>query len=164
MDHQSPHESLFSRGGSTPPIGQHFGNPTQSSSNSPNNIDSIFSSITATSTSMTADPLPPAAGPSANPYANPAFATSNMSFHDDTVSAGSVPQNPSTDKQSALLSLLGPVSNSGGSVRGPTGGGSSIPQPQQVPTPPGSSHKSGNSSGNDNESQGKYLLEQLMSG
>ena len=161
MDHQNPHESLFSRGGSTPPMGQHFGNPTQSSSNSPNNIDSIFSSMSAAPT--TGEPLP--VGSSTNPYVNPAFATSNMSFHDDTAPSGSVPANTSTtDRQSALLSLLGTVSNSGGSVRGPSGGGPPVSQPQQVPTPPGSSHKSGNSSGNDNESQGKFLLEQLMSG
>ena len=162
MDHQNPHESLFSRGGSTPPIiGQHFGNPTQSSSNSPNNIDTMFSTISAAVT--TGESLP--AGASTNPYVSPSFATSNMSFHEDTAPSGSVPTNPSTtNRQNALLSLLGTVSNPGGSVRGPSGGGPPVPQPQQVPTPPGSSHMSGNSSGNDNESQGKFLLEQLMSG
>lgn len=134
MDHQNPHESLFSRGGSTPPIGQHFGNPTQSSSNSPNHIESLFSNMSAPTT--TGDQLP--AGPSNNPYASPAFTTSNMSFHDDAASTGSAPANPSTtDRQSALLSLLGTVSNPGGSVRGPRGGGPLPPQPQQVPTPPG---------------------------
>lgn len=161
MDPQNPHESLFSRGGSTPPIGQLYGNPTQSSSNSPNHIESLFSNMGAPTT--TGEPIP--VGTSTNIYANPTFATSNMSFHDDAASSGSAPANPSTtDRQSALLSLLGTVSNPGGSVRGPSGGAPPVPQPQQVPTPPGSSHMSGNSSGNDNESQGKFLLEQLMSG
>lgn len=97
-------------------------------------------------------------------YGNPALATSNMSVNDDaTSSSGSAPINSTADRQSALLSLLGSVSNSGGNGRGAGGGGPT--QPQQVPTPPGSSQRTGHSPpNNDSEIHGKNLLEQLMSG
>lgn len=163
MDRLNLHDNLFSRGGSTPPPSQHYGNPTQSSSSSPSQIDSLFHNLSAPSSSQHLGPV------TGSLYGNPAHATSNMSLHDDAVSSsGSAPTNhPTADRQSALLSLLGTVSNPSGSVRGPSANAPPPPpppQPQQVPTPPGSSQRSGNSPGNDNETQGKYLLEQLMSG
>ncbi len=82
-----------------------------------------------------------------------------------SVNAGSVssshsgPTNPASERQNALLSLLGAVTS-------PTSNPHNNPlmgpvPPQQVPTPPGSAPRAGQSS---NESQGKFLLEQLMSG
>ena len=91
-----------------------------------------------------------------NQYQN---SDSNSNSQDDNTS---IPGVSSTERQNALLHLLGSVSISGQSTTS-----------QQIPTPPSSSQRSGPSpQGNDNpannnannESQGKFLLEQLMSG
>lgn len=96
-------------------------------------------------------------------YTNPALGTPIMPMDKDTISSSS--STVTVDRQSALLSLLGSVP--AGNVRGASGGGPA-PQPhqqaQQVPTPPGSSQRTGNSPSHANETQGKHLLEQLMSG
>lgn len=173
MDRSNLHETHFSRGTSTPPPTgpkQHFGPP----SSSPSHIDSLFHNLGAPSTGLQSGS--PGSG---NLYTNPAQATSNPTVNEGAVSSSSsAPVNATADRQSALLSLLGSVPTSGGSVRGASGGGGggvaaggpsaqqpqSQPQPQQVPTPPGSSQRSGNSPPQASETQGKHLLEQLMSG
>lgn len=161
MDRSNLHENLFSRGTSTPPLSQQppYANLLpHSSSSSPNHLDSLFHNLSIS-------PPNPQLGSGGNPnlYGNPALATSDMSVNDDAVSSsGSAPINSTADRQSALLSLLGSVSTSGGNVRGVSGGGP--PQPQQVPTPPVSSQRTGNSPPNNGNEAGKYLLEQLMSG
>lgn len=159
MDRGNLHENLFSRGGSTPPPAQRatlFA--SQSSSSSPSHLDSLFQNLSA----------PPSTQPlsslgTEDLYSNPAHTVSNMSVNDDahsSTSSGAPITHTTADRQSALLSLLGSVSSPASSIRGVNGGGP--PLPQQVPTPPRPSQ--GNSPNNDNESQGKYLLEQLMSG
>jgi hypothetical protein len=170
MDRSNLHETLFSRGTSTPPPPgpkQHFGPP----SSSPSHIDSLFHNLGAPSTGQQSGS--PGSG---NLYTNPAQATSNPTVNEGAVSSSSsAPVNATADRQSALLSLLGSVPTPGGSVRGASGGGGggvaagglsaqSQTQPQQVPTPPGSSQRSGNSPAQASETQGKHLLEQLMSG
>lgn len=159
MDRSNLHENLFSRGTSTPPLSQQppYANlHPQSSSSSPNHIDSLFHNMSISPSNPQAS-----SGGSGNLYDNPVLATSNMSVNDDAASSGSAPINSTADRQSALLSLLGSVSTTGGRASG----GGVPPQPQQVPTPPGSSQRTGHSPpiNNGNEA-GKYLLEQLMSG
>jgi len=158
MDRPNLHESLFSRGTSTPPptLKQHY-----SPHISPNHIDNLFHN-------MSAPPPGQQIGnaPSGNLYTNPAaLAPSNKTVDKDALSSSS--SAVTVDRQSALLSLLGSVPTSGGNVRGAGGGGpppQPQPLPQQVPTPPGSSQRAGNSPSHVSETQGKHLLEQLMSG
>jgi len=161
MDRPNLHESLFSRGTSTPPpaLKQHYGQVQVSSS--PNHIDNIFHNMSAQQ-----PPSQQIGSPgSGNLYLNSALATPNMSVDKETTSSSS--SAVTVDRQSALLSLLGSVP--AGNVRGASGGGPAPqpqphPQAQQVPTPPGSSQRTGNSPNHANETQGKHLLEQLMSG
>lgn len=162
MDRPNLHDNLFARGSPTPPTTQQ---PLSAkTSSSPNHhIDALFHNMSAPSSGQQMSTTA-----SGTIYTNPAVATSNPSLNDPALSAStSAPVSSTADRQSALLSLLGSVPTSGGSVRGPSGGvppTQSQPQPQQVPTPPGSSQRSGNSPNNANETQGKHLLEQLMSG
>ncbi|KAK7049242.1 hypothetical protein VNI00_005843 [Paramarasmius palmivorus] len=79
-----------------------------------------------------------------------------MSIIDDPVASPSASISSISDRQSALLSLLGGPSSAQSSS-------STTQQPTQVPTPPGSSQRSG-ASPSHNEAQGKFLLEQLMAG
>ena len=178
MDRSNLQESLFPRGSSTPPLGpqQPFNSPTNTSPS--HHIDSLFHNLSAPSSGQQMG-----TAASGNMYANPPLATSNKSMGEEAISTStSAPVNSTSDRQSALLSLLGSsVSTTGGTVRGAPGGGpppqpqpQSQPQtqpqtqPQQVPTPPGSSQAqqrgARNSPNNVSETQGKHLLEQLMSG
>jgi hypothetical protein len=163
MDRPNLHDSLFARGTSTPPptLKQHFG-PKSSSPQS--HIDTLFHNMSVPSSGQQI----PTTG-SGNLYANPALATSNNAVNNAGISSSSssAQVNPTADRQSALLSLLGSVPTSGANVRGAGGGApppQPQPQPQQIPTPPGSSQRTGNSPSNASETQGKQLLEQLMSG
>lgn len=157
MDRSKNLHELFSRG-STPPVppAQHqpYGGQHHSYSTSPNQIDSLFHNLSA----------PPVQQPGkvgGNTYGNSVPTTPIMSRTDDSMSSSlSAPNNSTADRQSALLSLLGTVP-AGANTRSAAGAGP--PLPQQVPTPPGSSQRSG-ASPNNSESQGKILLEQLMSG
>ncbi|EEB94690.1 hypothetical protein MPER_06454, partial [Moniliophthora perniciosa FA553] len=81
-----------------------------------------------------------------------------MSIQDDPVASSPASISSISDRQSALLSLLG-----GPSSAPATSSSSTSQQPQQIPTPPGSSQRSG-ASPSHNEAQGKFLLEQLMAG
>ncbi|KAK1224473.1 hypothetical protein PQX77_012647 [Marasmius sp. AFHP31] len=81
-----------------------------------------------------------------------------MSISDDPTPQ-SAPSNVSVSdsRQSALLSLLGGPSSA------PNQSAAASQQAQQIPTPPGSSQRSGTSPSH-SEAQGKILLEQLMAG
>ncbi|KAH7914946.1 hypothetical protein BJ138DRAFT_1078241 [Hygrophoropsis aurantiaca] len=150
------HDQLFSRGSLTPPAiqSQLFAmNQPQSSSSSPNHLDSLFQGITSQHQSSVPQ----------HPYGNSAPATPSVGANDDAASVSSAPVASSVDRQSALLSLLYPAASSVPTV-------TRIPPPaappasQQIPTPPAPSQRSGQSPSNSSESQGKILLEQLMSG
>ncbi|EIW85394.1 hypothetical protein CONPUDRAFT_118217 [Coniophora puteana RWD-64-598 SS2] len=155
MDHT--HENLFSRGSVTPPpVQSHFAIGLPQPNGSPNPIDSLFQGIT--NNLHLQNNLPP------NPYGNSAPATPSMPNNDDSTSVGA-PVTTAADRQSALLSLLYPNAP-------PTASATSRALPavpssqlaQQNPTPPASSQRSGQSPSNNSETQGKILLEQLMSG
>ncbi|KZP02996.1 hypothetical protein FIBSPDRAFT_1055513 [Athelia psychrophila] len=155
MDHGNLHENLFSRGGQTPPS---VPRPTfaQSSSSSPSHLDTLFQNLSAPSSTNQVNKLEPE-----DLYSNPVHALSNMSINDDAHSTSSAPiMHSPADRQSALLSLLGSVSSPTSTHQGLSSAGHP-PQPQ---TPPAPSQRTGNSPNNDNELQGKFLLEQLMAG
>ncbi|CAK5279371.1 unnamed protein product [Mycena citricolor] len=135
-------QELFSRG-STPPVPTQpslppFGNSNASSSQ----IDSLFQQLTASAPEQTQ---------SEGYHSGPA--TPGTSNDEQPASTSSVP-NSNADRQSALLSLLSGQPNPRPAPP---------PNPQQVPTPPSASSRSGTSPTH-NETQGKILLEQLMSG
>jgi hypothetical protein len=164
MARPSNYQELFSRGASPPESqSQHqlYSNPPHASST--NQIDSLFNNITPSSSQQ---PLAGLGG--GNSYGNSDPATQNApSTFDDPNSASTATQNnpvPDRERQNALLSLLGSVSST--NTQGQAGAAPAAqPMPQQVPTPPGSSQRSGPSPNDSNtETQGKILLEQLMSG
>ncbi|KIK24967.1 hypothetical protein PISMIDRAFT_97707 [Pisolithus microcarpus 441] len=133
-------------------------NPTnqpKSSSSSPNNIDSLFQSIAAQQISESSSTL----------TSNSAPATPTVATNEDNGPAGSTSAASAAERQSALLSLLYPAAGSNPvppSSQPPSM--SAPPAPQQVPTPPTSSQRTGQSPSNSSEAQGKFLLEQLMTG
>lgn len=152
---------LFSRASTPPQHSQPQPQPQPqqhpaSHHSSPSQIDSLFHNISTPS-----DQPQQHGNQAADNYGNSAPVTPVMSLSDEpaTSSAASAPNSTAADRQSALLSLLGGPSSSN-SVRAGAAGPS---LPQQVPTPPGSSQRSG-SSPSHNEAQGKILLEQLMAG
>ncbi|THV07877.1 hypothetical protein K435DRAFT_772233 [Dendrothele bispora CBS 962.96] len=151
MDNRNLNE-LFSRGPSPPVAPQSMQQQYTSPPNvSPTNkIDSLFQHLSTSSPSEHSSHQHSASANQSTtdlPDSGSIPTTPIMAISDELVSV------PNPDRQSALLSLLGNVSSSA-----PVG-----PLPQQIPTPPGSSHRSG-ASPNHNETQGKILLEQLMSG
>lgn len=178
MDPIANRDTLFSRGPSPPPQQpQPFQAPStqlaDSNVSSPptvreaNNtaaqsaLDSLFHNMSV-SQPPPVGPQPATlptnihAGPQDVPHSGPATPAS--------VNAGSVssshsgPSNTTADRQNALLSLLGAVTSPpSSSTQIPPSIG---PMPQQVPTPPGSAPRIGQSS---NE-QTRFLLDQLMSG
>jgi hypothetical protein len=97
-------------------------------------LDSLFQSITT--------------------HGNSAPATPSMIADDDPAPAPAVSTSPA-DRQSALLSLLYPAATSTSTMR-------PLQHSQQIPSPPASSIRSGQSPSNSSETQGKILLEQLM--
>jgi hypothetical protein len=146
MDRSNLHD-LFSRG-STPPISQSqhqlFGPP-------PSHIESLFHGLNAPS-----DQQSTASG---NTYASSEPATPSMSQSDDPITSSNV-----STAESALLSLLGSVSSVGTTATSGPGSTVTGAQAQVLATLPGAPRGSGASPPNNNESQGKILLEQLMSG
>jgi hypothetical protein len=147
---------LFSRGStppivsqlplSQPPLQQQYSN---SHNASPNQIDSLFHHLSSTTDHHS------------EPYLNSTPTTPIMTSSDEQPQQQQQPQVPASistssnaDRQSALLSLLGGPANPRGATN---------VNPQQVPTPPSASSRS-NASPTHNETQGKILLEQLMSG
>jgi len=170
---------LFSRD-STPPgqqnLHQQFQPPTQLASDSTSNpIDALFQNI-AGPVSHQSPPQPQQQQQQQLSPQHPVQSTVQSTDNTHTVTsaqaspvmamtdvspASSVPPTVTTasDRQSALLSLLGgPTSSSR-----PAPQAANVPLPTQVPTPPGSSQRSNASPGH-NEAQGKILLEQLMAG
>lgn len=166
---------LFSRGPTPPPqqaLHQQFTPPTQLPNNSsPNQIDALFQNITAPVTQQPQQqpqqqglspqqPTQPSAQGTDNTHtASSAPVTPVMALTDGPSPAASAPAATASDRQSALLSLLGGPAVSSR----PPAQASNPSLPTQVPTPPGSSQRSNASPGH-NESQGKILLEQLMAG
>ncbi|KDQ60636.1 hypothetical protein JAAARDRAFT_31601 [Jaapia argillacea MUCL 33604] len=122
--------------------------PAQSSS--PNHLDSLFHNLNSSGGAASGSNF---GGAPAN-HSAPATPLSSITAA-SAPSVSSAQGVSAADRQSALLSLLGSV---GGSNQAASSGGP--PPPQQVPTPPGSAQRSGPSSSS--ESQGKFLLEQLM--
>lgn len=175
-------ETLFSRGPSPPPPHQAFQmSSTQQQQEHPpaaaptqrettvtanNALDSLFQNLTAPAQSQVSSQPPavsnnPFQGPLQDvPHSGPATPAS--------VNAGSVtsshsgPSHATADRQNALLSLLGAVTSPATSTTSIPNIQSMAPMaPQQVPTPPGSAPRLPPTT---SESQGKFLLEQLMSG
>ncbi|KAL4250457.1 Enhancer of mRNA-decapping protein 4 C-terminal domain-containing protein [Abortiporus biennis] len=178
MDPINNRDNLFSRGPSPPPQTQQqlfsqplvqLNDPNAPSASHRDNVTSASSHLDSLFHNLAAPP-PRSASPQAQNVSNnnnfigpqdiPASgpATPASVNAGSVTSSGSVPSNQTTERQNALLSLLGAVSSpSSNSQTQPIA--STIP-PQQVPTPPGSAPRAGPS----NESQTKLLLEQLMSG
>ncbi|KAI0781076.1 hypothetical protein BD413DRAFT_462702 [Trametes elegans] len=177
MDPIPNRDNVFSRGPSPPPP-QHFQLPQPQSSEphvSPvptqrevaqttaqSHLDSLIHGLNTPSAAHVS-PQPSVA--SASIYHGPHEPAPSGPATPASGHAGSVSSNVSghghqpNDRQNALLSLLG-------SVASPSSNPQPMPQvgppaPQQVPTPPGSAPRGGVSN---SESQGKLLLEQLMSG
>ncbi|TCD61419.1 hypothetical protein EIP91_008453 [Steccherinum ochraceum] len=180
MDPINNRENLFSRGPSPPPQPhQHFQSPSLQNNDqhvspapsirevapgpAPNHLDSLFHNLAAPSQRQPS-PHPPHVVNN-NLYAGSQEAPASGPATPASVTAGSVAStgstsNPNTDRQNALLSLLGSVTPQN-TVHQPNPQPSAPAPPQQVPTPPGSAPRAGPSN---SESQGKILLEQLMSG
>ncbi|KAN0128472.1 hypothetical protein V8E53_013679 [Lactarius tabidus] len=189
MDHHNLIRNIFSRN-TSPPIqsypddqSQHFGqfqhvSPAQSikevaPSSPPTHVEALFSNLTNSGQSSVNSNLPlqgtaypsttmsPAAAATASGPTSPASSLTALSAPTNMTTSTNTPPNanPLSDtRQSALLSLLSSVS--------PTGSSTSS-APQQVPTPPGPvgpSNRTGPTTAVNNESQGRLLLEQLMSG
>ena len=186
MDHTSLIRNIFSRNTSPPiqsypedqsPSTQHFPqfrhvSPAQSikdvpPSSPPTHVESLFSNLTNSGQSSvnlqgTVHPMTTttAAAATASGPTSPASSITALSAPTNMTTSTNTPPNanPASDtRQSALLSLLSSVS--------PTGSSSSAPQ--QVPTPPGPSgpaNRTGPTTAVNNESQGRFLLEQLMAG
>ncbi|KAI6043065.1 hypothetical protein EDC04DRAFT_2866440 [Pisolithus marmoratus] len=128
-------------------------NQPKSSSSSPNHLDSFFQSIATQQISDSSSTL----------TSNSAPATPAMATNDDTAPAGSASTATTAERQSALLSLLYPAAGSNPvppSSHPPAM--AAPPAPQEVPTPPASSQRTGQSPSNSSEAQGKFLLDQLM--
>lgn len=179
MDSVNNRDNLFSRGPTPPPPSQHFQYQTSQSNDShvspapsirepvqnasSNHLDSLFHNLSSPSATTFIGAQQNTAGP--NAYSGPQDLTHSGPTTPASVNAGSVTSsvsasaNPGAERQNALLSLLG------GPAPAPPASsqqmaGAPLP-PHQIPTPPGSASRPGMSS---NESQGKLLLEQLMSG
>jgi hypothetical protein len=155
-------QELFSRS-STPPGSQSLSQSYSNLRNPPSSsthIDSLFNKLQS---------------PSDSPHAiedNNSTTTANREFQQHLESSSNAAQNPSsmllgteeqaspqnstvstTERHTALLSLLSPPSSNRGTNLPP------IPQPQQIPTPPASSQRSGASP---SHNDAKMLLDQLM--
>jgi hypothetical protein len=143
-------QDIFSHG-TTPPQNQ---TQQQSYANPPhgpptNQIDTLFHGLSSDNN----PPQPPPAPGAGNPFRTTEPPGQNVPSTDGAYSAGSAQNTtaPDRDRQQALLSLLGRAA--------------APPGPQQIPTPPESSQRSGHSNiDSNNEAQGKMLLESLMSG
>ena len=180
----NPSNTLQSYPEEQSPAVQHFQqfqrvSPSQSlkdvpPSSPPAQVDSFLSNLTAPGqSSVNVNPNPPFQG-TAQPSAttttsgptSPASSFTALSAPSIMSKSTNTPPNPNLpgdSRQSALLSLISSVS--------PTGSASSASAPQQVPTPPGPHNRTGptaavgpNVPPQNNESQGRLLLEQLMAG
>lgn len=185
MDTINNRDNLFSRGPSPPPQPQQgFQVPLaqsndphpsaalpfsqyqpQASSTAQSHLDSVFHNLNSAQQQQQRHPSPQLGpgstivyGPQEAPVSAPA---TPASVHGGSVtSSGSAPSNPTADRQNALLHLLGSVSS-------PPSSAQNVPLPAPQAPPPRASTPPGTSSrpvGSTSETQGKYLLEQLMSG
>ncbi|KAL0947371.1 hypothetical protein HGRIS_013487 [Hohenbuehelia grisea] len=153
-------QDLFSRGATPPaPQQQHTsyqGAHAQDAASS-NTIDSLFHGLTNPNDQQQSSNQVSNFGSGNSEPSTPSMPMIDEPLTSSAVS--SVSATTASERQNALLSLLGqPSSNANANARSASYSG-----PQQVPTPPGSSQRSG-ASPNHNEAQGKILLEQLMSG
>lgn len=177
MDAIGNRDNVFSRGPSPPSSQQPFQAPSSqmkdphvspapshreiATSVSNNPLDSLFQGLNSSSASHVS-PQPNTS--SGIIYSSPQEQSTSGPATPASVNAGSVsssgsgPSNQAAERQNALLSLLGAVS--GPSASPPSSQIGASVTPQQVPTPPGSAPRNNPS----NESQGKLLLGQLMSG
>ncbi|EPQ58070.1 hypothetical protein GLOTRDRAFT_104018 [Gloeophyllum trabeum ATCC 11539] len=130
----------------SPPLSLH----ESTRSSPPNHLDSLFQNLNAAPAGGSGISYGP---PVHNNNSAPATPMSSMT-------ASSAPGAAATDRQSALLSLLGSVGSSAPAA--PEASASEAPAPQQIPTPPGSAQRAGYATSN--EARGNFLLEQLMSG
>ncbi|KAH9079187.1 hypothetical protein EDB83DRAFT_2341178 [Lactarius deliciosus] len=178
MDHHNLIRNIFSRN-TSPPIqsypddqspSTHFAQ-TWHPSSPPTHVESLFSNLTATGQSSVNSNLPlqgtvhpmttttTAAAATASGPTSPASSITALSAPTNMSTSTNTPPiaNPPSDtRQSALLSLLSTVSPAGSS---------SSSAPQQIPTPPGPPpNRTGPATVANNESQGRFLLEQLMAG
>ncbi|TFK54827.1 hypothetical protein OE88DRAFT_1622996 [Heliocybe sulcata] len=141
--HQPP--SMLSQ---QPHVSPSLSHRESAASSSPNPLDSLFQNLNA-----------PAAG-SGISYGPPVHGNhSAPGTPSSSITASSAPGAAATDRQSALLSLLGSVGPSAPAA--PETNAREIP-PQRIPTPPGSAQRAGYPTSN--EARGNFLLEQLMSG
>ncbi|KAI0703597.1 hypothetical protein BC835DRAFT_1262691 [Cytidiella melzeri] len=179
MDSIANRENLFSRGPSPPPhqpfrvntpplqleqqstasLSHHDTNTTAA-----NALDSLFHNLTAPAQPQVS-PQPPAAvsnvfSPENVPHSGPATPASGNAA--SVSSSHSGPSHVTADRQNALLSLLGAVTSPVVPTTSTNTQPMAVNVPQQVPTPPGSAPRAPPAS--TSESQGKFLLEQLMSG
>ena len=172
MDHGSTRDNVFSRGPSPPPqqpfaalsqVNDPHVSPAPSyrelpPASSTAHLDNLFQPLTSNS-----HVSPQPSNNSSNIYAGPQEANSGHATP-ASVNAGSIsssmsgPSNQAHERQNALLSLLGSTVSGPSNV--PSASSAPIPPPQ-VPTPPGSAQRSGGITSS--ESQGKLLLEQIMS-
>ena len=170
MDPSGEIRNLFSRGSSPPgpqhPYGDQTFQPQQTKqhqhisptgslrghvqSSSPSHVESLFSNLSASAGHRGGG------GPFSGSQHNSAPATPVSSMAQSASPSASAPIAIPESRQSALLSLLSSVPSDVPSGPAP------LPALQQIPTPPGSSQRSGYS--NDNESQGRLLLEKLILG
>ncbi|KAF7338662.1 hypothetical protein MVEN_02092700 [Mycena venus] len=160
MDNRTNNQipDLFSRG-STPPITSQPSLQQQYSNShnaSPNQIDSLFHHLSSSTehqpeSYLNSAPLTPAMT-SSDEHQEP---QQQQQQQPPQQVPPSVSTASNADRQSALLSLLSGPTNPPRAAVGAN--------PQQVPTPPSASTRS-NASPTHNETQGKILLEQLMSG
>ena len=186
MDHHNLIRNIFSRNTSPPinaqsypeelsPSAQHFPqlqhvSPAQSlkdvtSSSPPAHVESLFSNLTAPGQSSgNSNPVnqgftqPTTTATATSGPTSPASSITALSAPTNMSTSTNTPPNatlPGDTRQSTLLTLLGSVSPTGSSSSG---------APQQVPTPPGHPNRGGPIGSNNNESQGRLLLEQLMAG
>ncbi|KAK2467049.1 hypothetical protein APHAL10511_001307 [Amanita phalloides] len=136
----NPLHELFSRSNSPPAQAQH---QQLSNTSSPNHLESLFHQLNAPQQPQQQQAPPqPAQQQPVDSYSAPAPAEE----------PASPPQQSSTERQTALLSLLS----------GPPAAPRPAPPSQQIPSPPVSNRS--NTSPSHNEAQGKILLEQLMAG
>jgi hypothetical protein len=155
-------QNLFSPRNITPPqpfptLPQPF--LSSETSSPPSHLESLFQGLGSSSSNPAHSP--PVESHSTEPPANVddhlAVTSPTLSSHSQTT----------TDRQNVLLNLLSPGSNPTPPRPAPQQVAGPSSPPQQVPTPPGSAHLPAPPPPppqNDNESQGRSLLEQLMSG
>ena len=170
MDNRATlHDTLFSRN-STPPTStpqhQPFTSSHISNNSSPNLIDSLFQNLSPPAPAeQHQSPAAPTAIPESHPpesyvpenYHDPSAAASVLSLPEDTA----ISPNTIAERQNSLLSLIGAPATNRPSQPVVQQQQPVQPQPQQVPTPPGSSQRSNASPP---QSEAQKMLDQMLGG